>query len=396
MNDFGDRNVIDLDQNATTRPSPAVVDAVARGMTQAWANPSSVHRGGQTARQAVELARASIASLIGAKPREVTFTSGGTEAIHLAIRGTLDARPASAPKPLLVTTRTEHSAVRELAEELVRAGRIDVEWVATDRQGVVDLGAIKEVCDRQPWLVAIQWANNETGIVQPVEAIMAEARRSGALFLCDGTQWVGKRPVTSLSTFDMLTFSPHKFHGPKGVGVLWSRQGVRMRPQAPGSQELGRRGGTENVPGIIGAGVAADEAATWLADATGRAEGAGLRDRFERAVLAGIPDAVVNGEGVERLWNTTNIGFPRLEAEALLVALSERGVYASAGAACSSGSLDPSPVLLAMGVPPEVAHGSLRFSLGRGSTAEEIDRAAEIVIDVVRRHQSAMRGLQAS
>lgn len=388
--------MIDLDQNATTQPSPAVVDAMVRGLTQAWANPSSVHRAGQAARHAVELARTALAALINAKPREIVLTSGGTESLHLALRGTLEALGTTANRPLLATTRTEHSAVRELAEELERSGRIEVAWLPTDARGVLDLAALAETCRRRPWLVAVQWANNETGVVQPVDAISAAARSAGTLFLCDATQWVGKMPVASPAFADLLTFSPHKFHGPKGVGVLWLRQGVRLRPQSPGSQELGRRAGTENVAGIIGAGVAAEEAAAWLADPSGREAGRSLRDRFEAAVLAGLPGAVVNGAGAERLWNTSNIGFPRLEAEALLMSLSERGIFASAGAACSSGSLDPSPVLLAMGIPPEVAHGSLRFSLGRRTTAAEVDSAAQAVIEVVRRHDSALAGLSAA
>lgn len=377
--------MIDLDHNATTKPSPAVVAAVTRGLTELWHNPSSVHRGGQAARQAVELARSSLAALLGAKPRELVLTSGGTEALHLAIRGALEAQPTSPNKPLCVSTKTEHTAVRELLDELHKAGRLDVAWVATDVRGVIDLADLAAACSRRPFLVAVQWANNETGVVQPVAQIAEIARAAGAHFLCDGTQWVGKMPVETLDPFDFLTFAPHKFHGPKGVGVLWARRGVRFRPQAPGSQELGRRAGTENVPGILGAGVAADEARAWLADPAERLRLGTLRDRFERTIVEALPGTIVNGAGAERLWNTTNLGFPRLEAEAVLLSLSERGVSASAGAACSSGSLDPSPVLLAMGVPPEVAHGSLRFSLSRGTTGAELEEAAGIVVEVVRR-----------
>lgn len=378
---------IDLDANATTTPTPAVVTAVTRALTELSHNPSSVHRAGQAARHAVELARKQVADLIGAKPRDVLFTSGGTEAIELAIRGTKPG--ASTPgfePPLLVTTRTEHSAVRELAESLAASKACFVEWLPLNR-GLVDLDALARVLALRPWIVSIQWANNETGIIQPVEKIAELCREVGVLFHCDGTQWVGKMPVAFGEgglPFDLLSFSPHKFHGPKGVGVLYVRRGVRFRPTLVGSQELGRRGGTENVPGILGAGEAAAEAAAWLADPAGRAKGERLRDRFERAVLAACPEAEVNGASVPRLWNTSNIAFPRLEAEALLMALSEKGVWASAGAACSSGSLDPSPVLLAMGVPVPQAHGSLRFSLSRLSTEEEVDAAAAIVVGVVR------------
>lgn len=378
---------IDLDANATTVPTPGVVGAVVRALMELPHNPSSVHRAGQAARHAVEIARRQLADLIGAKPRDVVLTGSGTEAIDLAVRGTLATRRMDSQLPLLVTTRTEHSAVRELAESLVLEGRCRVEWLPL-ANGVVDLSALGEVLERRPWLVSVQWANNETGIVQPVEAIAELCREVGVLLHCDGTQWVGKNPVSFANglPFDLLSFSPHKFHGPKGVGVLYVRRGVRFRPTLVGSQELGRRGGTENVPGIVGAGQAAAEAASWLAgnkgDESGIVQGTRLRDRFERAVLARCPGSVINGGGGTRLWNTSNIAFPRLEAEAMLLALSERGVWASAGAACSSGSLEPSPVLLAMGIDPELAHGSLRFSLSRLTTEEEVDAAAAAVADV--------------
>ena len=206
-------------------------------------------------------------------------------------------------------------------------------------------------------------------------------------------QWIGKEPAdVTPGFFDSLTFSPHKFHGPKGVGVLWTRRGLGIAPMLHGTQELGRRGGTENVPGILGAGVACREAREWLADPSERRRLAALRDRFESAVLAAAPGAVINGprDPARRLWNTTNIGFPRLEAEALLLMLSERGVCASAGAACSSGSLDPSPVLLAMGIPEPVAHGSLRFSISRHTTPSELDEAAGIVAECASRLRATL------
>lgn len=409
-----------LDNNATTRPSPAVVEAVNRGLTELWHNPSSVHRPGQAARQAVELARRSVAELIGAKPREITFTGSGTESIDLAIRGVLAAAPAE--RQALVTDAIEHSAVRDLAEQLAREGR-ELRQIPILPGGIVDTDALPRLLeDGRVGVVSVQWANNETGAVQPIERIARICREHGVPFHCDGTQWVGKMPVGEGSQggafpgpaaspgpsappslpFDLLSFSPHKFHGPKGIGVLWARRGVRMRPTLHGTQELGRRGGTENVPGILGAGVAAAEARAWLADASARERLAGLRDRLERGVLERVPGAVVNAPGrrsshgpetgAARLWNTTNIGFPRLEAEALLLLLSERGICASAGAACSSGSLDPSPVLLAMGVPPEVAHGSVRFSLSRETTGEEIERAIEGIAACALRLAGTMPG----
>lgn len=410
--------VIYLDNNATTRPSAEVRAAVEAGLRDFWHNPSSVHRAGQAARRQVELARAALADLIGARARQLTLTGSGTEAIDLAIRGTLDAwKGPAGTRPALITTRIEHAAIRDLAEDLERTGRAEIRWARLKPGGLVDLDALEALIDDRTALISIQWANNETGVIQPVQQIAALARARGIPFHCDATQWVGKMEtevgrhegteaprhegieslrasVPSSLHASLLTFSPHKFHGPKGVGVLWAGPGVRLRPVIHGSQELGRRGGTENVPGIIGAGVAAREAIDWLARPDERARLAGMRDQFERGVLERLPGAIVNApaDRTLRLWNTTNIGFPRLEAEALLLLLSERGVCASAGAACSSGSLEPSPVLLAMGVTPEVAHGSLRFSLSRETTEEEIARAIPAVAAAVEQLQKSGGG----
>ncbi len=297
----------------------------------------------------------------------------------------------------------EHAAVRDLLEDLEKRGQASVRWAPVNPNGVVDAPALKGLLENAS-LAVFQWANNETGAIQPVREIHEACRAHNVPLLCDAVQWVGKEqmseqaepsptsplghsaalPLSSLPC-DLLVFSPHKLHGPKGVGVLWTRRGVGLAPVIHGAQELGRRGGTENVPGIIGAGVACREARDWLSRPAERTRLSALRDRFETLVLAGCPGSVINGRAAPRLWNTTNIGFPRLEAEALLLMLSERGVCASAGAACSSGSLDPSPVLLAMGVPPEVAHGSLRFSLSRETTGAEIEEAAALVVECVRR-----------
>ncbi len=402
--------MIYLDNNATTRPSPAVVEAVCRALTDLWPNPSSMHRAGQAARQAVELARREVASLIGARAREITFTSSGTESIDLAIRGALEA----SERRTLVTTRVEHGAVRELAHDLEQRGLAGVRWAPLDRHGAADPDALADLLDDSVALVSVQWANNETGVVHPVARIGALCRERGVLFHCDGTQWVGKMPTNvgsaariartdpasngharcttgdgtpgvEATPIDVLTFSPHKFHGPKGIGVVWTRRGVRLRPQIHGTQELGRRGGTENVPGIVGAGVACLEAAEWLADPANLEACRARRDRFERTVAQRVAGAVVNGpkfpEG--RVWNTASIGFPRLEAEALLLLMSERGLCASAGSACASGSLEASPVLIASGIAPEVAHGTIRFSICRHTTDDEIDRAVDLIAECV-------------
>lgn len=451
--------MIYLDHNATTTPTPAAREAVDEAMRLdacLWANPSSVHRAGQAVRHRVELARETLAKLLRVQAKHITFTSGGTESLGLAIRGVLDAAGANAPGagalrgagevnpggalqtshrprslPVVVTSRVEHAAIRDLVDDLVKLGRIEARFAPIDSNGVVRVGVVGERAGldellRGATIAVFQWANNETGVVQPIDAIGAACRRQRVPFLCDGTQWIGKEPVpfdaasrlansrtdpsgasdqdtsSAAPPYDLLAGSGHKFGGPKGIGFLWAHPGVRLRPQAPGAQELGRRAGTENVPGILGLAAAAQDATRWLADVSLRDRQRALRDRFERGVLEACPGARVNAQDARaasrdplsgaqapppppRLWNTTNIAFPRLEAEALLLLLSEQGLAASAGAACSSGSLDPSPVLLAMGVPEELAHGSLRFSLGRETTVAEIDRAVEIVKEAVRR-----------
>ena len=388
-----------LDNNATTQPLPEVASAVAEAMEELWANPSSVHRFGQTVRQRLELARQSVATLINCKPRELVFTSGGTESNNLAIFGT-------GPK-LLVTTPIEHSAIREPAEEFAKQGG-EVVRLRVDRQGLIDPRELHEVLQTRATgdgvvLVSVQWANNETGVLQPmtdVVAAVAEARsainargeRTKVYLHVDATQAVGKLPVDVMKMgIDLLTLAAHKFHGPKGVGALFVRTAVRLRAvQRGGPQEREKRGGTENVPAILGMGVAAEAAMRFVADQTAVSGITAMRDRFERAILKELPDTVVNSGEAPRLWNTSNLGFPGLEAEAILLALSERSVCASAGAACSSGSLEPSPVLLAMGIPEPVAHGSVRFSLSRLTTDAEVDEAIRVVPEVVRRLRQTM------
>ena len=392
--------MIYLDNNATTRPSEAVVRAMLTMLTETWHNPSSGHRAGQTAKAGLELARQSVARLINCKPLEIILTSGGTEALDLAIRGALSApgarRAGPGGKPVIVTTPIEHEAVRGLCDDLERRGEAEVRRLPVTREGVVDEAAAERIIDSSVTLASVMWANNETGAVQPVETIGRLCRAHGVVFHCDGTQWVGRMPTDVQRTpIDLMNLSAHKFHGPKGAGALYVRRGVRISPVVHGSQEMERRGGTENTPGVAGLGVACEEARAWLADAARRVSAAGLRDRFERAVLAGAPGSAVNGptDPERRLWNTTNISFPRLESEALLIMMSERGVCASAGAACSSGSLEASPVIRAMGVPPELAHGAIRFSLSRETTEREVDEAARIVIACAARLRESMAAL---
>lgn len=374
--------VIYLDNNATTMPTPEVSRAVVEMLTEHWHNPSSLHRPGQAARQKIELARRSVADLIGARPRELVFTSGATESINLALRGLMSLAPPE--RRTVITSPIEHEAVRDLLGQLASSGQITLRELDVREDGIVDASPITEGdwLDETVALVNLQWVNNETGIVQPIESVGRACRQKGIPFHVDGSQWVGRMPTSVAETaLDLLSFTGHKFHAPKGVGGLYIRRGMRLSPQQPGAQELERRAGTENAPGIVGMGAAAQDAKQWLEDESNRARIAALRDRFERAVLGHADAASVNGttRPDSRLWTTTNIAFPRLEAEALLLLLSERGVCASAGAACSSGSLDPSPILVAMGVAPERAHGSVRFSFSRFTTEREIDEAAAIV-----------------
>lgn len=379
-----------LDNNATTRPADEVVEAMNAALRENWANPSSVHRQGQTARQKLELARESVCRLIGCRDRDLTFTSGGTEAANLAILGSLESLPK---RNVLVTTKLEHVAVRELADRMEKKG-VEVLWLASQPDGVIEEDSLEAILhDRADdiALVSVQWVNNETGVIQPVERFGAMCREKGVRFHTDATQRVGKLPVNVADLpVDLLSFAAHKFHGPKGVGGLYAGRGVRLTPQTIGGpQERERRGGTENTPGILGFGVAADLARTWL-ETDERERLASLRDEFEKTICSRCEETTINSFEAPRIWNTTNIAFHRLEAEAILMLLSERGVCASAGAACSSGSLDPSPVLLAMGIPPEAAHGSVRFSISRETTQEELDQVTDIVPEVIGKLRKSM------
>jgi cysteine desulfurase len=390
---------LDLDNNATTRPADEVIEAVARCMRESWANPSSVHRAGGEAKREVELAREELARLVGCQERELVFTSGGTEGANLAIRGSLEHFAASTPaRRVLVTTRFEHSAVRELAQRMAARGT-EVCWIASaaNAPGTPDLEALEGLLTQRAdeiALVSLMWANNETGAITDIARAGRLCREHGVRFHTDATQWVGKMPTDLASLeVDLASFAAHKFHGPKGVGALYVRRTVRLEPQQIGGpQERERRGGTENVAGIAGFGVAARLAREWLAG-NGRAELGARRDRIERE-LARLAAAVTHAASTPRLWNTTNLGFARLEAEAILLLLSERGVSASAGAACSSGSLDPSPVLLAMGILPELAHGSIRLSLSRDTTDAQADEAiARIASSIAKLRASSSAAL---
>ena len=332
-------DMIYLDNNATTSTAPEVVEAMSSVLCDEWANPSSIHRMGQMARRRLEHAREQVAGFIGASPDEIIFTGGGTESVNTAIRSCIREMP---DRRFVITSQVEHSAVRELLEDLEPIG-IETIKLPNDSNGVVDTEVLANILAERAdeiALVSVMWANNETGVIEPIEEVGTLCQKHGVLFHSDGTQWVGKMHAdVSAIPFDMLSFAPHKFHGPKGIGVLYVRAGTPFRAQVVGGgQERGRRGGTENVPSIAGLGVACQLSAQWI-DGGGPEAMDVIRNEFDQRLLEAIPNACVNGREAPRMWSTTSIGFPGLESELVLLMLSERGVCASAGSACSSGAL---------------------------------------------------------
>lgn len=370
-----------LDNNATTPMAPEAVEAMTEVMRETFGNPSSLHRVGQRAAYRVEQAREQVAAAIGARPREVLFTGGGTESINLAIRGTLSRE--SVPRRLVVSD-VEHEAVLRVSEELQTDG-VQVVRVGVDELGRLDLDQLAAALEQPTGLVSVMWANNETGVLFPVEEVVRLAAAHGVPVHLDAVQVIGKLPVDMERVgAQLLSMSGHKFHGPKGVGALYVRRGTRLRPQIVGGhQERDLRAGTQNVAGIVGLGVAAELAAE--AAKTFATTVAPLRDRLEAGLLERCPGAAVNGDRANRLANTSSIGFEALEAEAILLLLSEHGVCCSAGAACQSGSLQASHVLQTMGVEPRLAHGTIRLSLSRLTTPAEIDEALECIPPLIER-----------
>jgi cysteine desulfurase len=372
-----------LDHNATAPILPEVAATVSRVMQETVGNASSVHAFGQQAKAEVDRARIAVASMLGADPSEVVFTSGGTEADNLAIRGAAEALEPTGRRHLIATA-IEHEAVLNTFKALERRG-----WTTTllpaEPSGIVNADALVEALRPETALVSVMHANNEIGTIQPIAQLAALTRAHGALFHTDAVQSVGKIPVSVRGLgVDLLSLSAHKFGGPKGVGALWMRRGVRLAAQATGGrQERGRRAGTENVPGIAGLGVGALLAVAKLTTEGPRL--AALRDELEAAILRTVAGAVVNGDRSMRVPNTTNIGFEGIEAESLLIALDLEGVAVSTGSACSSGSLEPSHVLRAMGLPTTRARNSLRFSLGPGTTVEDIAFVADVMPRLVAR-----------
>jgi cysteine desulfurase len=373
-----------LDYNATTPVDPSVFSAMTPYFAGNFGNAGSIHSAGQRARSAVDAARESVAALLGAKPAEIVFTSGGTEADNLAMFGLVGAVQDAASKRHVITTAIEHHAVLNACEELERRG-VDVSYVSVNPSGVVHPEDIRRALRPETLLITVMHANNELGTVQPIEEIGRVAWEANVYFHCDAVQSAGKLPldVESLGV-DLLSISAHKIYGPKGVGALYVRSGTPIEPLFRGGHaERDRRPGTENVPGIVGLGEAAKLAAQKMAGDAGRI--GALRDRFEEAVCRLVPSARVNGDPSRRVWNTASLTFPAAGSEALVIALDLQGIECSTGAACSSGAVEPSHVLKAIGLSDSDARSTVRFSLGRFTTDAEIDEAIRVLPGVVER-----------
>jgi len=381
-------NVIYLDNNATTKVDPAVLEAMLPYLQEYYGNPSSMHSFGGQVGKAIKTARSQLADLLGAEESEIIFTSCGTEGNNTAIRAALAAQP---DRKHIITTQVEHACILNLCKQLEKQG-YTVTYLSVDPQGQIDLAELEAALTGNTALVSTMYANNETGVIFPVEEVGALAKAYGATCHVDAVQVVGKLPLNlKNSTIDLLTLSGHKLHAPKGVGALYVRRGFRFRPfLVGGHQERGRRAGTENVAGIIALGKAAELAQQYLGSMNREKQlrepsTRALRDRLEQGLLSTIPDCQVNGHLTKRLPNTTNIGFKYIEGEAILFSLNQYGICASSGSACTSGSLEPSHVLRAMGLPYTILHGSIRFSLSRYTTDAEVDRVLELMPEIVER-----------
>ena len=382
-----------FDHNATTPPDPAVIEAVGRALAEDFGNASSVHHFGQRAKALLDEARTSIGDLVGGEPAEIVFTSGGTESDNLALRGAAEAAEpggGATSRRHIITSSIEHEAVLNTVKALCRHG-----WTSTllpvDATGIVSPASLAAAITRETALVSVMHANNEIGTIQPIADLAAIAHAHGALFHTDAVQSVAKIPVDVRTLgVDLLSLSAHKFNGPKGAGALWIRRGTRLvSTMTGGRHERNRRGGTENVPGIAGLGVAARLGRGKLV--TDAARIAALRDRLERGILDNVAGTIVNGALTPRVPNTTNISFDGVEAESLLIALDLEGFAVSTGSACSSGTLEPSHVLRAMGLPSHRAQNSIRFSLGAGNTEAQVDALLATLPVVVEKLRTLVR-----
>jgi cysteine desulfurase len=368
-----------FDNNATTKVAEEVLEEMKPYFCDLYGNPSSMHTfGGQIGKE-IRHAREQVARLLGCDPSELVFTSGGTESDSAAITGALAAAPN---RRTVITTRVEHPAVLAVCRELENHGYTLVE-LGVDKAGQLDLAELEGQIDDDTALVTIMYANNETGVIFPIDKIAELVTGRGVVLHTDAVQAVGKIPLNlAKSNIDLLSLSGHKLHGPKGAGVLYVRKGTRLSPfMLGGHQEGGRRAGTENVPGIVGLGKACELAAANIEQENRKVKR--LRDKLENAILESCPDARLNGDKKNRLPNTANISFEYIEGEAILLMLDKYGICASSGSACTSGSLEPSHVLRAMGVPFTAAHGSIRFSLSRYNTEDEVDYTIEKMPQIV-------------
>ncbi|MBT3311422.1 MAG: cysteine desulfurase NifS [Desulfobacterales bacterium] len=370
-----------VDNNATTKVSPEVLEEMIPYFSENYGNPSSMHSFGGEVGRMINDARSKVAKLINASPEEIVFTSCGTESDNTAIQSAVRSFPE---KKHIITSRVEHPAIKNICEYLSESG-YRITYVPVDDKGRIDQDYLyKSVCEDTA-IVSIMWANNETGVVFPVEEIARNLKERNVIFHTDAVQAAGKIPIdVSMGGVDMLSLSGHKIHAPKGIGVLYVRKGTRFAPNMIGGhQEHGRRGGTENVASIVGIGRACELSAKFLEEENTRV--AKLRDKLETEMINIVPKAIVNGDTENRLPGTTSISFEYVEGEAILLMLNELGICASSGSACTSGSLEPSHVLRAMGVPYTAAHGSIRFSLSRYNTEEEIDYIIDKVPPVISR-----------
>ncbi|HUD22398.1 MAG TPA: cysteine desulfurase family protein [Acidobacteriaceae bacterium] len=372
-----------MDANATTPVLPEVLEAMRPFWMEAFGNASSIHQPGQQARAAVERARESVSGLLGCRPAEVVFTSGGTESDNLALFGVMEG--ALLPGEHLIVSSVEHAAVLHAAQALAKRG-VEVTFLPSTTQGVVEVSALEAALRSNTRLVSVMLANNETGVIQPIRELADRAHAAGALFHTDAVQAAGKLALDIKALgCDMLSISGHKMYAPQGVGALFVRRNVRLRSIFfGGNHERGRRPGTENVAGIVGLGNAAELARDWLAQGEQQSLAA-LRDHLEQGILAQVEEAGVNGADVARVSNTSNLFFDHLEAEALVIALDLKGLAVSGGSACQSGATEPSHVLMAMGLSPARARASVRFSLSRLTTRDEIDCALALVPAAVER-----------
>lgn len=375
--------VVYVDNNATTSIAPEAMEVMLPFLKEYYGNPSSMHSFGGQVHHFIEEAREKVAGLIGAEPQEIIFTSCGTESDNTAIRGTLESYSG---KRHIVTTRVEHPAVRNVCQYLSSRGYRETE-LSVNSEGMLDLEELRKNLNDDTALVSIMYANNETGVIFPIKEIGEIVKERGIPFHVDSVQAVGKLPIDLKKLpIDLLSLSGHKLHAPKGVAALYIRRGTKLTPfMIGGHQEMGRRGGTENVASIIGLGKACELAGKFMDEESVRVKK--MRDRLEKEILKEIPDCRVNGHPEKRLPNTTSISFEYVEGEAILLSLSEVGICASSGSACTSGSLEPSYVLRAMGVPFTAINGSIRFSLSRYNTKEDIDyiiKELKIIIERLR------------